>query len=58
MPGFWLGQWVDASAIHSDKKSKKQVQVGRQNDVFGCGHLGAEELVRHDGETSDNRLEK
>ena len=31
------------------RKSKKQVGVGRENDEFGCGHVGIEELVGHPG---------
>ena len=31
------------------QKSKKLVGVGRQNDEFGSGHQGTEELVRYPG---------
>ena len=39
-------EWIVVSFI---QKSKKPVRVGRQNDEFGSGHQGIEELVRYPG---------
>lgn len=49
--------WTVSGVMSFIQKSKKLVEVGRQNDEFGSGHQGTEELVDTQVGTFNNQLD-